>query len=203
MIQSGGTRVPQRRISVTTRCCADLLAGKMKSRCMYLQVQWDSNSDCISHWEMGMHTGHSPTSDQRVLGCDQSAWWMVVFICFGRRPLEETSFWSSVVSSLYPWSLIVVVSFKLLWCLVWGRTLRRNSFSVKLFGSLLPITPVTHLSTSARYEGNNWLRSGTSCVNVCIILKVCITTVVTPMILADELCLRKQSEWLKLYEKQQ
>ena len=58
---------------------ADLLAGKMKSRCMYLQVQWDSCSDCISHWEMGMHTGHSPTSDQRVLGFDLSAWWMVVF----------------------------------------------------------------------------------------------------------------------------
>ena len=58
---------------------ADLLAGKMKSRCMYLQVQWDLCSDCISHWEMGMHNGHSPTSDQRVLGFDPSAWWMVVF----------------------------------------------------------------------------------------------------------------------------
>ena len=30
---------------------ADLLAGKMKSRCMYLQEQWDSCSDCNSHRE--------------------------------------------------------------------------------------------------------------------------------------------------------
>ena len=147
-----------------------------------------------------VYTGHSPTSDQRVLGFTE--WMMNGYIQLKTKTLRRNLL--LILGCILILSLIVVVSFKLLWCLVWGRTLRRNFLSVKLFGSLLPITPVTHLSSCAHYEGNNWLRVAiTSCVNICIILKVCITTAVTPMILAAKLCLRKQSEWLRLYEKWQ
>ena len=143
---------------------ADLLTGQMKSRCMYLQVQLDSSSDCNCDRECILVTALLQIRGFSALTRVLDEWLYLTDVNWTKTLRRNLLL--NLLGCILIVSLIVVVSFKLLWCLVWGRTLRRNFLSVKLFGSLLPITPVTHLSSWAHYEGKNWLRSATSCVNV-------------------------------------